>query len=76
MLEAMAKKLNIEVKHLLRDPSGGRIRKNYRVRITISALKGEIHFLNLFMKMPYFPILKAHRGGMEVMTNGFEIYQR
>lgn len=71
----IARKSNTEVKHLPRDRFEGRKRKNYRIRIAISDLKGEMHFLNLFMKMPYFPILKAHGEEMEVMTNGFEIYQ-
>ena len=40
-----------------------------------SALKGESHFLKRFFEMAFFNIPKMSREGMEVMTNGIEIYQ-
>ena len=40
-----------------------------------SALKGESHFLKRFFVKVFFNILKMSREGMEVMTNGFKIYQ-
>ena len=40
-----------------------------------SAFKGECHLSKLFFGMAFFTILKMSREGMEVMTNGFEIYQ-
>ena len=40
-----------------------------------SAFKGECHLSKLFFGMAFFTILKMSREGMEVMTNGFKIYQ-
>ena len=40
-----------------------------------SALEGECHLLKRFFEMAFFTILKMSREGMEVMTNGFKIYQ-
>ena len=40
-----------------------------------SALKGECNLLKRFFGMAFFAILKMSREGMEVMTNGFKIYQ-
>jgi len=40
-----------------------------------TALKGECHLLKRFFEMAFFNILKVSREGMEVMTNGIEIYQ-
>lgn len=40
-----------------------------------SAFKGEYHLLKRFFEMAFFTILKMSREGMEVMTNGFKIYQ-
>ena len=40
-----------------------------------SALEGECHLLRRFFVKAFFNILKMSREGMEVMTNGIEIYQ-
>ena len=40
-----------------------------------SAFKGECHLLKRFFVKVFFNILKMSREGMEVMTNGFKIYQ-
>ena len=40
-----------------------------------SAFKGECHFLKRFFGMAFFTILKMSRERMEVVTNGFKIYQ-
>ena len=40
-----------------------------------SVFKGECHLLKRFFVKAFFNILKMSREGMEVMTNGFKIYQ-
>ena len=40
-----------------------------------SVLKGVCHLLKRFFVKAFFTILKMSREGMEVMTNGFKIYQ-
>ena len=40
-----------------------------------SAFKGERRLLKRFFVKAFFNILKMSREGMEVMTNGFKIYQ-
>ena len=40
-----------------------------------SAFEGECRLLKRFFEKAFFNILKMSREGMEVMTNGIEIYQ-